>query len=108
MNIAGCLSHPVAVSHGYWAQVLHRLLRDRLALVCLAVLLSILLAALLAPWLAPGDPSIGSVVKRLKPVGTPGHFLGTDELGRDMLTRLMYGGRTTLLMAPCQWRWHCW
>ncbi|WP_108258809.1 ABC transporter permease [Mangrovicoccus ximenensis] len=36
---------------------------------------------------------------RLKPVGTPGHILGTDELGRDMLTRLLYGGRVSLLMG---------
>jgi peptide/nickel transport system permease protein len=33
---------------------------------------------LLAPWLAPGDPAVGSVLKRLKPIGTPGHPLGTD------------------------------
>ena len=42
---------------------------------------------------------MGSVLKRLKPVGTPGHPLGTDELGRDMLTRLLFGGRTSLLMG---------
>jgi peptide/nickel transport system permease protein len=99
MNTAHTLSAPVAATPGYWSQVLQRLLRDRLALVCLVVLTFIVGAALFAPWLAPGDPATGSVLKRLKPVGTPGHLLGTDELGRDMLTRLMYGGRTTLLMG---------
>jgi peptide/nickel transport system permease protein len=42
---------------------------------------------------------VGSVLKRLQPVGTPGHLLGTDELGRDMLTRLMYGARVSLVMG---------
>lgn len=90
---------PATASRSYWSRVLHRFSRDPLAMACLAVLLLILLGAIFAPWLAPGDPSIGSVLKRLKPVGTPGHPLGTDELGRDMLTRLLYGGRTTLLMG---------
>lgn len=92
----------VRASQGYWAGVLSRVLRDKVALVCIVVLACIILGALFAPWLAPGDPAVGSVLKRLKPVGTPGHLLGTDELGRDMLTRLLYGGRTSLLlgMAP--------
>jgi peptide/nickel transport system permease protein len=86
-------------TQGYWSRVLRKLARDPLAMICLAILVLILLGALFAPWLAPGDPSVGSVLKRLKPVGTEGHLLGTDELGRDMLTRLLYGGRTTLLMG---------
>ena len=87
------------VSQGYWTRVLRKLARDPLSMICLAILVLILLGALFAPWLAPGDPAVGSVIKRLKPVGTAGHLLGTDELGRDMLTRLLYGGRTTLLMG---------
>jgi len=46
-----------------------------------------------APLLSPYDPLQGSMIRRLKPVGTPGHWLGTDELGRDMFARLIYGGR---------------
>ncbi|GAB4061108.1 ABC transporter permease [Uliginosibacterium sediminicola] len=88
-----------ATTQGYWSRVLRKLARDPLAMICLAILVLILLGALFAPWLAPGDPAVGSVIKRLKPVGTEGHLLGTDELGRDMLTRLLYGGRTTLLMG---------
>ncbi len=83
----------------YWTDVARRLLRDKVSIACMLLLALIVLGALLAPWIAPGDPSIGSVLKRLKPVGTPGHILGTDELGRDMLTRLLYGGRTSLLMG---------
>ena len=86
-------------SQGYWSGVLARLMRDKVSVLCAAVLALIILGALFAPWLAPGDPALGSVLKRLKPVGTAGHLLGTDELGRDMLTRLLYGGRTSLLMG---------
>jgi len=89
----------VPASRGYWSGVCRRLLRDKVSVLCMVVLAAILLGALFAPWLAPSDPSVGSVLKRLKPVGTPGHLLGTDELGRDMLTRLLYGGRTSLLMG---------
>ena len=88
-----------AAAAGYWRGVGARLLRDKVSMACLLLLALIILGALLAPWLSPGDPAVGSVLKRLKPVGTPGHPLGTDELGRDMLTRLLYGGRTSLLMG---------
>lgn len=86
-------------SPGYWTGVGRRLGRDPVSVACLAVLVAIVAAVLLAPWLSPADPTIGSVVRRLKPIGTPGHPLGTDELGRDMLTRLLWGGRLSLLMG---------
>lgn len=89
----------VARSPGYWAGVGRRLARDPVSMACLAVLAAIVAAVVLAPWLAPADPTIGSVVRRLKPIGTPGYPLGTDELGRDMLTRLLWGGRLSLLMG---------
>ena len=92
------LNAPLANS-SYWRDVGKRLMRDRVAVVCLVVLALIALAALAAPWIAPGDPTKGSVLLRLKPIGTPNHWLGTDELGRDMLTRLLYGGRLSLLMG---------
>ena len=90
---------PVVRSTGYWAGVWRRLRRDPVSIVCMVVLGAIVLGAVLAPWIAPYDPALGSVLRRLKPVGTPGHILGTDELGRDMLTRLLYGGRLSLLMG---------
>ncbi|MCA3263449.1 MAG: ABC transporter permease [Telmatospirillum sp.] len=89
---------PVA-SRGYWANVLRRLARDKVAMACLAVLVLILLAAIFAPLIAPGDPYRGSIIRRLRPIGTEGYPLGTDELGRDMLTRLIYGGRLSLFMG---------
>lgn len=88
-----------ARSRGYWATVFSRLRRDKVTLACAAVLVAIVLSAILAPLLAPADPYATSMLKRLKPIGTPNYLLGTDELGRDMLTRLLYGGRLSLVMG---------
>lgn len=84
---------------GYWRTVGGRLLRDPLSMVCALVLLAILLSAIFAPWLGLADPYQGSMIRRLKPIGTPGYPLGTDELGRDMVARLIYGGRLSLLIG---------
>jgi peptide/nickel transport system permease protein len=89
----------VGVRKGYWATVGERVRRDPLTLICAAIVLAIVLAAIFAPWLAPHDPYKTSMLKRLAPVGTPGHPLGTDELGRDMLSRLIYGGRVSMFTA---------
>lgn len=78
---------------GYWRGVWRRLSREPVTIACGSVLLMLALAIVLAPWIAPYDPYVGSMLHRLKPVGFPGHPLGTDELGRDMLSRLLYGGR---------------
>lgn len=89
----------VIASSGYWTGVMRRLRRDKVSMACVVLLGLIILSAILAPWIAPADPSIGSVTARLKPVGTEGYVLGTDELGRDMLTRLLYGGQLSLIMG---------
>ncbi len=92
---------PVTVqqSPGYWQSVLHRLLRDRVAMAAGAVVLLLLLMAALGPWITPADPYAASMLKRLKPIGTPGFLLGTDELGRDLMSRLMIGARLSLFMG---------
>jgi peptide/nickel transport system permease protein len=81
----------------YWARVWQRLRDDRLTLATIAVLAILLTLAIFAPWFTAYDPYEGSVLRRLKPIGFPGHWLGTDEVGRDMWSRLVYGGRLTLL-----------
>jgi peptide/nickel transport system permease protein len=86
-------------SRGYWATVFRRLARDPVTLICAAIILLIVLSALFAPWIVPGDPYKASMLKRLKPIGTEGFLLGTDELGRDMFTRLIWGGRMSLVMG---------
>ena len=90
---------PVQKARGYWATVGRRFSRDKVSMVCAAVLLAIVLAAIFAPWLGLADPYQGSMVRRLRHIGTPGYLLGTDELGRDMLSRLIYGGRLSLLIG---------
>jgi peptide/nickel transport system permease protein len=90
---------PAAASRGYWQQVGRRLRRDPVTLVCAAVLLLIVVSALAAPWLGLADPYKTSMIRRLYPVGSPNHLLGTDELGRDMLSRLVHGGRLSLFMG---------
>jgi peptide/nickel transport system permease protein len=88
-----------AAQRSYFATVLARLLRDRVTCVCLAVLMAMVLAAVFAPWLPFADPYESSAANRLAPIGSEGHWLGTDELGRDMLSRLVYGGRLSLAMG---------
>jgi peptide/nickel transport system permease protein len=90
---------PIKASRGYWASVAVRLARDPIAMLALAIILAIVLAAIFAPLIAPAEPFKGSMIRRLKPIGFPGYPLGSDELGRDMLTRLIYGGRLSLFMG---------
>jgi len=63
-----------------------------------AIALLLILAALLAPWLAPQPPSVQSLEQRLLPPA-PQHLFGTDELGRDILARTLYGARISLLVG---------
>jgi peptide/nickel transport system permease protein len=100
MSVIALPQHPSTVSGAplsYWRTVAWRLSQDRATLVAGTLLLLIALSALLAPWIAPHDPSAGAIRLRLATVGTPSHLLGTDEQGRDMLSRLLWGGRMTLV-----------
>ena len=75
-----------------------RLLRDKAAVVAGAFLILIVLAAIFAPLLTPFDPYDTNMRMRLKPPDDV-HILGTDTGGRDILTRLLYGTRTTLMIG---------
>jgi peptide/nickel transport system permease protein len=86
-------------TRSYWGTVARRLARDPVSMACTAIILTIALAAIAAPWLGLADPYQGSMIRRLRPIGTPNYPLGTDELGRDMLTRLVYGGRLSLFLG---------
>ncbi len=77
---------------------------NRGALVALGFMTLMVLAALLAPWLAPHDPIEQNRDLLLSPpawaaAGQFAHFLGTDELGRDILSRLMYGARVSMMIG---------
>src|SRR3990172_7142837 len=73
--------------------------RDRFALLGLAVVIAAILSAIFAPSLAPHDPYRVSSAERLLPPGSPGYVLGTDDIGRDILSRLLWGGRISLWVA---------
>ncbi len=72
--------------------------RNPLAMVGLIVILALIVLSLLAPWLATHDPGVQDLGSRLaRP--SAAHWFGTDELGRDVYSRLLYGGRITLGMV---------
>jgi peptide/nickel transport system permease protein len=81
-----------------WARFQH----DRLATAALAVLGLIVVICIAAPLTSPHDPLATEAINRLASPGAPGHLLGTDGEGRDMLSRLIWGGRISLVtgVAP--------
>lgn len=91
---------PVAVG----SPLIRRLRRLRFGVAAAAVLLVIVLSALFAPLLAPHDPLVVDIRHRLSPPawmagGTTEHLLGTDQVGRDLLSRVIYGGRISLVVG---------
>ena len=81
-----------------WGDALHKLLRNRLSIVGLVITSLLLFAAIFGPGLAPYGYTQQDL---LRPAELPSrdHWLGTDELGRDMFTRIIYGARTAVLVA---------
>jgi peptide/nickel transport system permease protein len=77
-------------------RVFRRLRRNPLAVVSFAVLVVAAAVALLAPWIAPHSVEQTDFNNIFAPPGTPGHLLGTDDLGRDVLSRIMFGARASL------------
>jgi len=79
--------------------VLALVARDPAAAVAAIFVLTMLLAAVFAPWLAPTDPYDNDLARALQPPGSEGLPLGADTQGRDMITRLLFGLRVTLVMG---------
>ena len=80
------------------AGLVARLARDRVALVSALLLAAFALAALFAPWVAPYDPYYTDLSKTMQPPSAE-HWFGTDNTGRDMLSRVLFGARNTLMMG---------
>jgi peptide/nickel transport system permease protein len=76
-----------------------RLKRNGLAMAGLTISVVLVLVAILAPLLAPHDPIAQDLTRRLLPPLTEGNLLGTDDFGRDILSRLLYGSRITLYIV---------
>ncbi len=87
-----------AVGQGYWQIAWRRLRRHRLAMTGAAVVFVLVVAALLSPWIAPYPPTHIDLGNRMSPPSWR-HPLGTDELGHDVLTRLLYAGRVSLTVG---------
>ncbi|HEX4215577.1 MAG TPA: ABC transporter permease [Candidatus Dormibacteraeota bacterium] len=94
---------PVSVSRGYWQQVVVRLVHNRVALVCGVIqVLLILIAVLAQPFVhlvLHQDPYAQDLTDNLVGIGRDGHLLGTDQLGRDVAARLVYGAQVSLLVG---------
>lgn len=82
-----------------WRIAIRRFLRHRLAVAGLIVSILLILSAVFAPVLAPKDPLQISILDKFAPPGTDGFLLGGDELGRDLVSRLLYAGRISLLVG---------
>jgi len=71
-----------------------------LARIGFAIVLVLILAALFAPWIGPANPSAQNLATRLQPPSIQ-HWMGTDELGRDIFSRILFGARISLLVSIC-------
>jgi peptide/nickel transport system permease protein len=95
--LAGSATPRLSFAKRHWR--LAAFLRDRAAVVAACLLLFVAAAAVLAPLCSPYDPNDADNLMRFAPPGSPGHGLGTDQQGRDMLARLIWGGRVSLLIG---------
>jgi peptide/nickel transport system permease protein len=90
-------SDVLVAPRSYMADVRDRLFHNRAGVLSMLILAALVLACLGAALLTPYDPNAGEVADRLQPIGSPDHLLGTDDQGRDMLARLLFGGQLSLL-----------
>ena len=94
---------PLIARRGTWQEVWSRFRRDKFAVVGMAVIIGLVIVALFAPWIAPYDPTKqfdAGLTMQGMPVGPSAKFLlGTDTLGRDMLSRIIYGARVSLVIG---------
>ena len=86
---------PADQKHEIW----RRLKKDKMAVAGGCILIAVVLLSIIAPFLTAYDPNAVITANRLLAPGSPGHILGTDHLGRDMLTRLLYGGRVSVAVG---------
>jgi len=96
MSVAPTIAPPAPAAVSSRGRMRRRFRRRPLAVVGLCGVVLVVLVALLAPWIAPYDASASDYSAVLKPPGTAGHLLGTDDVGRDLLSRLMVGTRASL------------
>jgi peptide/nickel transport system permease protein len=81
------------------SSLIRRLRTNTLAWIGALGIVLVVLIAIFAPLIAPYDPNAMQTAQRFAPAGTPGRLLGTDEFGRDVLSRIIWGSRVSLLVA---------
>ncbi|MGY6502447.1 MAG: ABC transporter permease [Acidimicrobiales bacterium] len=84
-------------ARSFWGETRRRFFANKVGVVSLAILVLLVTGSVFAPLLTTHDPLVGNPTDRLQGFFSPGHPFGTDEQGRDMLARLLYGGRLSLL-----------
>lgn len=97
-QVAALAAPAVRAARGLWRDAFGRLLANRGAVAGGAVFMLIVATAIAAPAIAPGNPIVLNVSQSLDAPG-PRHWLGTDQFGRDILSRILYGARTSLAMG---------
>lgn len=96
--VSATRSAPVPRERGQWRLALDGFAEHRLAVASVVVLLGLALAAAFAPYLSPYDPERTNLLLIFERP-SPSHLMGTDSLGRDLLTRILYGGRVSLTIG---------
>ena len=81
--------------HSYWSISWNIFKKNKVAMACLGIVIILCLVALFAPWIAPCDPDAQVLTERLMPPSAQ-HWFGTDDLGRDIFSRIVYGCRISL------------
>ncbi|MCB0120617.1 MAG: D,D-dipeptide ABC transporter permease, partial [Caldilineaceae bacterium] len=89
---------PLAKQRSQFTDVWQRFTRNRIAVAGLIIVVLLVLMALLAPLLAPQDPAVQTLADKRMPPGAT-YWLGADEFGRDILSRVIYGARVALYVA---------
>ena len=96
--LRAAVAAPSSEVRSLWRDALRRLLRNRMAVLGLSVCLLLVIAAVFGPMLSPYDYTQNDLLATNQPPSWE-HWLGTDELGRDFLSRILWGARTALLVA---------
>jgi peptide/nickel transport system permease protein len=86
-------------ARSFWSETLRRFLRNKVGVASVVILLLLVAGAVFAPWITSHDPLVGTPSDRLLGLFSDGHVLGTDEQGRDIFARILYGGRLSLVAA---------
>ncbi|MFC3125658.1 ABC transporter permease [Pseudoroseomonas globiformis] len=98
-SAAAAAATPVAASAPRRPGTLKRMLKEPIAATAFGIAMLLILAAILAPWIAPTDPFDNNLATAMSVPGTEGLPLGADSQGRDMITRMLFGLRVTLVMG---------